>query len=312
MINDNIGDNITKNRNKYIGGSDIPALFNVSEYKSYYELAKEKAGCLRGVYKGSEYTRYGQLLEPFIRDYINAIYNLKFRENTAIDEEAGLRSNCDGLDREAGLLLEIKTNGGNKDNIEDYVLQMQLYMYQFDVSKGYLVQYKRPDNFYKGYDYEIQNSDDWFNLEFDETRITVKEIDRDDELIKEILRKADIFWKDVERLKTNPEMTEAEFYFKDEITEYRNTVTKLSRLENELQKLKNIENEAKEQREILYNLMQKYNVKTMETEHLQITRVNPTQALTIDSTKLKEEQPELIEKYSKISNRKGYVRIKCK
>ena len=40
-----ISENITKNRNKYIGGSDIPALFNVSEYKSYYELAKEKAGC---------------------------------------------------------------------------------------------------------------------------------------------------------------------------------------------------------------------------------------------------------------------------
>ena len=154
-----ISDNITKNRNKYIGGSDIPALFNVSEYKSYYELAKEKAGCLKGIYKGSEYTRYGQLLEPFIRDYVNAIYNLKFRENTAIDNSLGLRSNCDGLDKEAGLLLEIKTNGGNRDDIEDYVLQMQLYMYQFNVDKGYLVQYKRPDDFYKGFDYEIHNTD---------------------------------------------------------------------------------------------------------------------------------------------------------
>ena len=86
----------------------------------------------------------------------------------------------------------------------------------------------------------------------------------------------------------------------------------MSKLENEIQKLKNIENEAKEQREILYDLMQKYNVKSMETEHLQITRVNPTQAVTIDSSKLKEEQPDLIEKYSKVSNRKGYVRIKCK
>ena len=39
---------------------------------------------------------------------MNAIYNLKFRENTAIDNSLGLRSNCDGLDKEAGLLLEIK------------------------------------------------------------------------------------------------------------------------------------------------------------------------------------------------------------
>ena len=312
MINDNVSDNITKNRNKYIGGSDIPALFNVSEYKSYYDLAKEKAGCLRGVYKGSEYTRYGQLLEPFIRDYVNAIYNLKFRENTAIDDVLGLRSNCDGLDKEAGLLLEIKTNGGNRDSIEDYVLQMQLYMYQFNVDKGYLVQYKRPDDFYKGFDYEIHNSNDYFNLEFDENRITVTEVEKDDNLIKEILDKANIFWNDVERLKKNPEMTEAEFYFKNEVTEYRNTVTKLSKLENELQKLKIIENEAKEQREILYDLMQKYNVKSMETEHLQITKLNPTQAVTIDSSKLKEEQPALADLYSKVSNKKGYIRIKCK
>lgn len=310
--NNNVSENITKNRNKYIGGSDVPALFNVSEYKSYFELAKEKAGYLRGTYKGSQYTRYGQLLEPYIRDYINAIYNLKFRENTAIDEILGLRSNCDGLDKEAGLLLEIKTNGGNRKDVFDYILQMHLYMYQFNVNKGYLVQYKRPDDFYKGYDFEIHNTDDYFNLDFDETRITVTEVEKDDNLIKEILDKANIFWNDVERLKKNPEMTEAEFYFKNEVTEYRNTVTKLSKLENELQKLKTIENEAKEQREILYDLMQKYNVKSMETEHLQITKVNPTQAVTIDSSKLKEEQPALADLYSKVSNKKGYIRIKCK
>lgn len=312
MINNNVSENITKNRNKYIGGSDVPALFNVSEYKSYFELAKEKAGYLRGTYKGSQYTRYGQLLEPYIRDYINAIYNLKFRENTAIDEILGLRSNCDGLDKEAGLLLEIKTNGGNRKDVFDYILQMHLYMYQFNVNKGYLVQYKRPDDFYKGYDFEIHNTDDYFNLDFDETRITVTEVEKDDNLIKEILDKANIFWNDVERLKKNPEMTEAEFYFKNEVTEYRNTVTKLSKLENELQKLKTIENEAKKQREILYDLMQKYNVKSMEKEHLQITKVNPTQAVTIDSSKLKEEQPALADLYNKVSNKKGYIRIKCK
>ena len=38
------GENVTKNRHKYVGGSDLPALLNVSNYKTQYELAKEKAG----------------------------------------------------------------------------------------------------------------------------------------------------------------------------------------------------------------------------------------------------------------------------
>lgn len=306
-------ENVTKNRNKYLGGSDIPALFNASDFKDYFTLAKEKAGCLVGSFKGNKYTRYGQLLEPHIRDYINAIYNLKFRENTNTNEELHLRSNCDGLDKDAGLLLEIKTNNGNKKTLEDvfdYILQIHLYFYQFNVNKGYLVQYQRPDDFYKGFDFSTQYTDDYFNLDFEPERISVMEIKRDNKLIQQILDKAKQFWIDVDRLKQNPDMTEDEFYFNgNDLIEYKNAVSKLDKLEVELKRLSDIEKECKTQREILYKLLDKNGVKTINTHHLQITKVNTTTVNTIDSKKFKEDHPDLANKYTKTSKKKGYVRI---
>jgi len=210
------GESVTQNRNKYLGGSDLPALFNVSSFKDCFTLAREKAGIIPATFKGNEYTRYGQLLEPQIRDYINSIYELKFKENTNINEDLRLRSNCDGLDVEAGLLLEIKTNAGDKttyEDVYDYVLQMQMYMFQFNVDKGYLVQYKRPENFWSGLNYETQYTDDFFNQEFEAERISVMEIKRDDMLVSKILEKANKFWEQVERLRENPNMSEQEFYF---------------------------------------------------------------------------------------------------
>ena len=312
LISHTPGENVTENRNKYLGGSDLPALFNVSPFKDCFTLAREKAGVIPATFKGNEYTRYGQLLEPQIRDYINSIYELKFKENTNINEELGLRSNCDGLDKEAGLLLEIKTNAGDKttyEDVYDYILQMQMYMFQFNVEKGYLVQYKRPENFWSGLNYETQHTDDYFNQEFDPERISVMEIKRDDKLIQQILSKAEKFWSDVERLKENPNMTEEEFYFNDKLVEYNNTINKLSVLEKELARLKDIEKETKTQREILYELMHNVGVKTIVTNNLMITKINPTTSEKIDSKKLKEELPEIVKKYNKITNVKGYVKI---
>lgn len=306
------GENVTANRNKYLGGSDLPALFNTGSFKDYITLVKEKAGVIPVEFKGNEYTRYGQLLEPQIRDYINAIYDLKFKENTNINEELKLRSNCDGLDLDAGILLEIKTNAGDKKTYEDvfdYILQMQLYMLQFGVNKGYLVQYARPENFWIGLDYETQHTDDFFNQDFDPSRISVMEIARDENLIAEILEKANKFWQDVEKVKVNPEITEQELYFGDSIVEYKNTVAKLEDLETQLLILKELEEEAKTQKEILYNLMDKYNVKSLATEKMLITRVAPTESSSLDTTKLKKEMPEIAEKYQKTIKKKGYVKI---
>lgn len=307
------GDNVIKNRNKYVGGSDIPCIFGISPFKDTFTLAKEKAGLIPVKFKGNEYTRYGQLMEPIIRDYINSVYELKFKENTNIDEEKRIRSNCDGLDLEAGLLLEIKTNATDKetyDEVYDYILQMQLYMYQFKVDKGYLVQYNRPENFWSGLDYSTQYEDKYFNQEFDENRISVLEIERDDVLITKILTKIEEFWKKIEKLKEKPDMTEEEFLFGTQVEEYKNTISKLTELEYQISYLKELDVKAKEYRDVLYRLMEKNDVKQIKTDKLSITKVESTQIPKLDTTRLKKEMPEVCEKYTKISSKKGYLLIK--
>lgn len=135
--------NVTENREKYVGGSDLPALLNISDYKTQFELAKEKAGITKIESIGSEYTKYGHLMEPHIRGYINNKFGYNFAPATNIDNELGIRSNCDGLDPEAKTLLEVKTNKGDleMEDLETYIVQIQLYLYQFNVESCILTQY---------------------------------------------------------------------------------------------------------------------------------------------------------------------------
>ena len=53
-------------------------------------------------------------------------------------------------------------------------------------------------------------------------------------------------------------------------------------------------------------------MKKLETTKLTITKVDATTMTTIDSAKLKEEKPNVYAKYSKISNKKGYVKVTLK
>ena len=51
-------------------------------------------------------------MEPVIRDYINAKYQVNYLEDTIIDSDRGYRGNTDGIDRNVDIpILEIKTLG---------------------------------------------------------------------------------------------------------------------------------------------------------------------------------------------------------
>src|SRR5690625_168231 len=138
--------NVTINRNMYVGGSDVPTILGINKYKTQFELAQEKVGIKKSEFKGNEYTHFGNILEPQIRDYINMVNEINFQSDTKINEELGIRSNTDGVDLEADLILEIKTHGKNP-TLKTYEAQMQLYMWQFDVNYGWLALYERPTNF---------------------------------------------------------------------------------------------------------------------------------------------------------------------
>lgn len=81
---------------------------------------------------------------------------------------------------------------------------------------------------------------------------------------------------------------------------------KLSEFQVTLQEMKNEEEEVKE---IFRAAMEKHGVKTIEVAGVRITRIDPTTRTTIDSKRLKAEQPSIYNEYSKTTTVKGGVRI---
>jgi putative phage-type endonuclease len=287
--------NVTEKRNLYVGGSDVATILGLNKYKTQFELAKEKVGIVKNEFKGNEYTEYGNILEPQIREYINAINETKFKPDTRIDNEKGIRSNTDGFDKENQLILEIKTHGKNP-TLKVYEAQMQLYMYQFDVSYGWLALYERPDN---------------FDAEFDPDRLKINLVKRDDEYIQKILDAIETFWIRCEYLKDNPEMTEQE-YLSIGQNELAMVAKQIEKLELQLANFKEVEKQHKEMKKKLYDLMDEYDIKKWETDNIVITRKLPTTRTSVDTKRLKEERPDIFEAFTKVSKVSGSVVIKLK
>lgn len=178
---------VTIDRDKYIGGSDLPTILGLNHGygKTIMQFAREKLNLEEKSFNGNQYTRYGQLLEPKIRNYINTIFGTNFKEDTVIDAVRHYRGNCDGIDREKHLLFEAKTFHG-KLKVDYYTPQCQFYMELFDIDECWLVGYNRPVNFYTGVDYSIENGDEYFNTDFDEKNIVIYKIYRDKEYFKKI------------------------------------------------------------------------------------------------------------------------------
>ena len=287
--------NVTQNRNMYVGGSDVPTILGLNKYKTQFELAQEKVGIKKSEFKGNEYTQFGNILEPQIRDYINAVNETDFIPDTRIDNELGVRSNTDGWDKNYNIILEIKTHGKNP-TLKVYEAQMQLYMYQFNANGGWLALYERPKD---------------FDVEFDASRLKIQEIERDDEYVQKILDAIETFWIRCEFLRENPEATEQEYYNfgQNEVAVIAN---KVGRLERQLAGFKELEKQYKEAKQELYEKMEEYDIKKFETDHIVITRVLPGFSNRFDSTTFKKEHPDLYAQYQKKTEKKGYVTIKLK
>ena len=75
---------------------------------------------------------------------------------------------------------------------------------------------------------------------------------------------------------------------------------------------KELEDQEKKVRESLEAAMEQYGIKSFDNDILKVTYVAPTTKTTVDSKKLKKEQPEIFAKYSNVSNVKASVRITVK
>ena len=287
--------NVVTDRHIYVGGSDVPTILGINKYKTQYQLAQEKLGIIENDFKGNIYTTFGNKLEPQIREYINAVNQTNFIVNTYHDEERSIRSNVDGIDAEENILLEIKTHG-KKPTLRVYEVQMQLYMAQTGAEIGWLALYERPDN---------------FDIEFDADRLVIKEIERNEALINEILDAIETFWVRVEYLREKPEMEEQEFMTVG--TDMDVSIMKLNKLAPEILKhkeyVKHLETQEKQLKDELYEKMTENDIKKIETPLLVVTRVLPGKTNRFDATAFKRDHPELSEQYTKQSERKGYVKL---
>ena len=286
-------DSVIKDRDKYIGGSDIGIIMDISPFKTRFDLLLEKAGLKENTFVGNEYTEYGDKLEPKIRDFINETLYQKnpFRPNCKIVGK--FRGNCDGENHTS--ILEIKTTSQIHQDVNEYKLylvQLLKYMEIYEKGKGVLAIYNRPED---------------FKEEFDNKRLQIFVIDIDNykDLLKEINEAIDKFLIDLEKLKRNPFLTEEDLLPKD-LTIFANSVLQL---ESDVIKAKKIIEKHEEEKEKLRLAMINANVRKWETPNgIKITTIDGTEDVKInvfDEETFKKENKELFDKYQIKKTKKG-------
>jgi hypothetical protein len=296
--------NVEENRDKYLGGSDIPCIMGLSPFKTRYQLLCEKAGLWTDGFQGNAYTEYGNIMEEKIRDYINSTmpFNAQFEEGKVINGD--IRCHTDGFNGHC--VLEIKTASQVYATAEEhkrYLVQLLLYMQENHVENGLLAVYLRGNT---------------FDTDFDPAKLSVFEVSMEDyqTLMGEVNFEIERFRKDLARLKENPLLSEEDFQ-PNEVVLLSN---KVAVLENRMEQFREIEKQYKAMKQQLFEAMLKHNVKSWETPNgTKITRVDGTEATTetvteFDMDAFKAENTELFEKYQKTVTRKksgksGYVRI---
>lgn len=293
---------VTFEREKWIGGSDIPAIMGISTFKTRWQLLLEKSGLARGEFSGNKYTEFGNEIEPQIRNYVNALYFTNFEPSQIIVGD--FRGNTDGFNGEC--VLEIKSTSHIYDCVDDYIVylvQLLKYMEANKVKKGILAVYERNEDFV---------------AEFDKERLHIYEIDADlyKDLLVQVNAEIDRFRADLARLKANPLLSEEDFQ-PNELVALSN---KVMILENRMAEFKNIEAEYKAMKDNLFEAMKEHNVKSWQTWNgVRITRIDEVKPTTstvteFDEETFKTECPEIYnnylkEKQVKTSSRKGSVRI---
>lgn len=299
---------VKQDRDKYIGGSDIPVIMNLSPFKSRFDLLLEKAGYKEDTFDGNVYTEYGNKLEPKIRDFINEVTKVvkdpfvegKHIREAEADEVIGVRIHTDGENEDH--ILEIKTTSTIHDSIEEYKLYLvQLLFYMVNTGKPYglLAVYNRPED---------------LSEEFDSDRLKLFEIDINDysELCSEIGAACEKFIEDLQKVKDNPFITEEEL-LPSEITDI---TARIVAFESQIDYLKSIEKKIKEDKARLKDAMQSCGVKSWTTPNgYKITLVPDGEdevKKKFNEIKLKETDPETYNKYLEdtiVKGRSGYVKI---
>ena len=315
-------DSVNKDREKYIGGSDIPVIMELSPFKKRYDLLLEKAGYKADDFTGNAYTAYGNQMEPIIRDFINSKgggslllpFSADFIEGKHVreaqgDEIIGVRIHTDGENDDA--ILEIKTTSKIYEKADDYkIFLVQLLYYMVNTGKPYglLAVYERPED---------------LSLTLDPERLHLYPIRISDymDLCEEIGDNLERFVEDLAKVKSNPFITESELLPSD----INDITRRIIALETQIRGLKETEKEIEKEKDRLLNAMESAGVFNFDTPSgYHITRVKKgedkvTVTDELDEEALKRDLPELfkpiddggylVKKTSVRKGAKSYIKI---
>ena len=312
-------ESVNKDRFKYLGGSDIPIIMELSPFKTRFDLLLEKAEYKEDHFEGNIFTEYGNQMEANIRDFINAnLVSLDckpFKEGKhikampkawgkAMSKQIKIRAHTDGENDDT--ILEVKTTSQIYDELSDYryyLVQLLFYMMVTGKKKGLLAVYERPDD---------------LSLELDQERLHVYPIhieDHADECAN-IIQSISRFLEDLEKVKSNPFITEEEL-LPMEIPELAG---KIIAFEQQLALMKEVEKKIKRDKERLKNAMQASGIHHWESSNGYKVTLIPDSEETVkketsfNAERFMKENPELWQKYMEEKNvivpsKKGYVRI---
>ena len=284
-----------KERQKGIGGSDVGAILGVNKYKTPFQIYLEKTQEIKEVQESSEAAYWGTELEDMVAREFAKRTGKKVRRDTkhfASEKYPFMVANIDRRVVGEKAILECKTVnqfGAKEWEGEEipasYLVQVQHYIYVKGAEKAYIACLIGGQKFV------------W------------KEIKRDDELIEMIINAEKDFWKLVEE-KTPPALdgsSAAEKYLKERFKDVQEG-TKVA-----------LDSEHKEMIEEYLNLKEQIKELEQETKALENSlklKIGDNEAgyidnflvnwrgysrTSIDSKKLKEEQPEIYDKYLKKS-----------
>lgn len=248
-------ESVNIDRDKYIGGSDIPIIMSLSPYKSRFDLLLEKAGYKTDTFKGNKYTEYGNNMEPKIRDYLNIRLFNKFIEGKHISEDIGngvigIRIHTDGerFTFLGGEILEIKTTDKiykTLDEYKIYLVQLLFYMISTGAKYGKLAIYERPED---------------LSEDFNPDKLQVWDIALEDfkDLVMEIEKDLNIFIKDLKEVKDNPNIAEDKL-IPIEIPDLANKIISLE------SQIKDLDKMVKKEVSRLKEAMEAASIKTLTT-----------------------------------------------
>lgn len=286
-----------KYRTKGIGGSDVSIIAGINPFKSAHQLWLEKTGQIEPEQTDSEYAHFGTLLEPIVRREFTQRTGIRVRQKHMLlqsEEYPFMFADLDGVINEDGemAVFEAKTASAYKQEVWEegipapYILQVQHYMAVTGAKRTYIAALVGGNHFYH------------------------HAVERDEEMIGKIVAMEKYFWEThvLGGMEPVPDGSEATTnYFNRRFLESNGETVELpeealavcmeyDRLSEELKRMEEAKNAAANQ---LKSYLKEAETGTVGGRKVTWKLVSKS---TVDTKRLKSEQPEVYSSFLKDSS----------